>query len=436
MSDPVPDPTADATRISGRDVARVLLLGALIGIPAAAVALALFGLVHVLQHALWTDLPASLGASAPPWYLVLGLPVIGALVVAAARILLPGDGGASPLAGISHGPTPVRYAAGVALAAVGTLGFGLVLGPEAPVIALGSAVGLAVTALVRFDANTAVMANAGSFSAISALFGGPLVAGVMLTEAGVGLGARITAVLLPGFVAAAVGYLIFVGVGPAIGLPPPGLVVPDLEPIVGISLVDLAAAVGVGIATALVIGLVHRGARALDAADRRRFGESRTALVTVLVLGGLAVGLLALGAAQLGVSSQDVLFSGQASIPALVATPTIAALVVLTVAKALGYIISLATGFRGGGIFPAIFLGIGLATFAVQWLDISPTLAIAIGSAAGMVAASRLVLTSMLFSSLLVGTAGAEAIPATVFATVSAYLTVRALEARQGPPTG
>ena len=39
----------------------------------------------------------------------------------------------------------------------------------------------------------------------------------MLTEGGLALGAALVPVLLPGFVAAAVGYLVFVGVGPGSG---------------------------------------------------------------------------------------------------------------------------------------------------------------------------------------------------------------------------
>src|SRR3546814_441691 len=100
---------------------RLVLLGAIIGIPAALIAFAFFGVVHLVQELLWTELPHSLGEEQPPLYLVIGLPVVGALIVAAARLVLPGDGGASPLAGIQHGATPVRYVPGIALAAIGTL---------------------------------------------------------------------------------------------------------------------------------------------------------------------------------------------------------------------------------------------------------------------------------------------------------------------------
>src|SRR5262249_60514103 len=114
-------------------------VGAAIGIPAPSLAAGFLGLVHYLEHWLWHSLPSALGHSAPPWYLVIGLPVAGACIVLAARRLLPGDGGHTPLHGIGGGATPLRFAPGIALAALRTLAVGAVLRPEAPLIALRSA---------------------------------------------------------------------------------------------------------------------------------------------------------------------------------------------------------------------------------------------------------------------------------------------------------
>src|SRR6478735_9247761 len=189
--------------LSGGAYLRLVALGAAIGIPAALVAALFLALVHELEDRLWS--------SSPPWYAVVGLPVAGACIVIAARRLLPGDGGHPPLEGIGGGATPVEYAPGIALAALGTLAFGAVLGPEAPLIALGSAVGILATRFVAVDERAhIVLGTAGSFSAISALFGGPIVAGIMLVESSVEAGRRLLPVLLPGFVAAAIGYTIFI----------------------------------------------------------------------------------------------------------------------------------------------------------------------------------------------------------------------------------
>jgi len=411
------------------DVLRLVLLGAAIGIPAALAAIAFFTAVHYLEQLIWHALPTALGEASPPWYLVVFLPVVGAAIVAIARLTLPGDGGRSPLAGMSHGATPVRYVPGIVVAALGTLGFGLVLGPEAPVMAVGSAVGLGITSIVRSDAREqGILSMAGIFSAISTLFGGPLVAGVMLTEGGISLGAVLIPVLLPGFVAAAVGYLVFLGVGPYTGAPAPGLQVPDLPAYVGTSVPDLIIAIVVGVVTAALIVAINGAAKRVAALQDGRQGDRGVGLVAALLLGGLAVGALAQLATVFGVAPDDVLFSGQASIPALVSESSLIALVVLVIAKAAAYVVSLATGFRGGPIFPAVFLGVGVAAFAVELFGTSPTFAIAIGCAAGMAAQTRLVVTSMLFAALLVGSGGFDAIAGAVFATVASWLTVQALD--------
>jgi H+/Cl- antiporter ClcA len=92
--------------LGGTQYLRVVLLAGVIGIPAALVAALFLAFVHDLEHWLWTDLTDALGHASPPWYLVLGLPVAGACVVLAARMLLPGDGGVSPLVGLQAKSRP------------------------------------------------------------------------------------------------------------------------------------------------------------------------------------------------------------------------------------------------------------------------------------------------------------------------------------------
>ena len=417
---------APTPKTTPREYLHAVLLGAVVGIPAALVAALFLAAFHYLHHWLWIDLPDALGESSPPWYLVIGLPVVGAAVVLFARLWLPGDGGHDPLEGISVAPTPFAHAPGIALAGLATLSFGAVLGPEAPVVALGGAVALLLTSFARLnEQQRRLLSLAGSFAAISALFGGPLVGGVLLMESAVGLGAQAIPALLPGFVAAAVGYLVFVGLGDWGGLEAPGLVVPALPAYDGTYIVDLLLAVGVGVVTTLaIIPLKQRAARLEE------LGNARLGMPAFLLAGGLAVGLLAFAADLLGADAEDVLFSGQTSIPALLAETSTYAVVVLLLAKGIAYAVSLACGFRGGAIFPAIFLGIGIATFPVIWFDMSPTVAVAMGAAAGMAAQSRLLLSSMLFAALLVGSQGSDAVSAAVLAAATAWLSATALERR------
>jgi H+/Cl- antiporter ClcA len=349
--------------MDGKLYLRLIGLGALIGIPAAFCAAAFLALVHESQHWLWHDLPDALGTSSPGWYLVIGLPAVGACVVILARRLLPGDGGHAPLVGLSGGPTLLRY--------------------------------------------------------------GPGVGGVLMLEGGLGMGAALIGVLLPGFVAAAIGYVIFLGLGSWGGLDSQAIAVPGLPVYNHEHVYDLVTAIVVGILAALLIFAVRRAATRVA-----RDGLPRLGMGKLLIAGGLLTGVVAEVADLLGANSQDVLFSGQSSIPALVSQTSTKILLVLLLAKAIGYCICLGCGFRGGPVFPAIFLGVAVGMLAVLWLNVSPTLAVAAGSAAGMTAMTRLLLTSILFSTLLVGHAGIDAAPATVLAAVAAWLTMQMLDRR------
>jgi len=328
-------------------------------------------------------------------------------------------------------PTSVANAPGVALAALGTLPFGAVLGPEAPVIALGSVVGVVAA---RFspagERATKVLASAGGFAAISALFGGPLVAGMLLVEGGIGMGAILLPVLLPGFVAAGVGYLVFVGFGNWGGLGAPGLVVSDLPLYDGVHLLDLVVAVVIGVLGALVVLVARRGGERVEGVG------GRLGLPALLLGGGLAVGLLAELGGRLGADPMDILFSGQTSLNAVTSAGSTKIVLILLVGKFLAYVVSLGCGFRGGPVFPAIFLGVALASLTVVVFDVSPTLAIAIGTAGGAAAQTRLLITPILLASVLVGTQGADAVPAAVLAGAAAWLTMAAIEGVElGPET-
>jgi H+/Cl- antiporter ClcA len=150
----------------------------------------------------------------------------------------------------------------------------------------------------------------------------------------------------------------------------------------------------------------------------------------VLLAGGLSVGLIAWCAQALGAEHDEILFSGQAALPQELATNSASVLLVIVVAKALAYGISLGCGFRGGPVFPAVFLGVGVATFACLFFDTSITWALAVGAAAGMTAGTGLVFSALLFSMLLVGGNGQDALPAAVLAVTAAWLTNAALRRR------
>ena len=404
-----------ATEIKGASYLRLVGLGALIGVPAALLAAVFIAVVHELEDWLWPDSPA--------WYLVIGLPIAGAALCALARRLLPGDGGHSPLQGSGGGVTPLAHAPGIALAAIATLAFGAVLGPEAPLIALGSVAGVALSRIVRAsEQGEKVLASAGSFAAISALFDGPLVAGMLLVEGGLAMGTSLLGALLPGLVAAALGYVLFIGLGDWGGLDAAPLSVPGLPSYVGTHVLDLALAVVVGVAAAAAIFAIRRLAERVQ-------GE-KVPMTALLLAGGAATGLLAALADALGADPKDVLFSGQTAVPHVVAEGSAGIVLVLLLAKGLAYAVCLGCGFRGGPVFPAVFTGVAIATLPVIAFGVSPTWAVAVGTAGGMAAGTRLLFAPILLGALLVGHVGLDAIPAAVLASAAAWLAITAFEAR------
>lgn len=410
---------------SVRALLRLTMLGALVGLPTGLLAFCFVALVHGLEHLLWYTLPAALGLDGPPWYLLLGLPTLGGLLVHFAR-RLPGDGGPSPLhTGLPEAGDP-RNAFSVGLAALATLPFGLVLGPEAPLLALGAALAMWLTARAPLDApGRGIVGASGATAAMSTLFGGPLVAGLMLLEGGAVAGLAIIPIMLPCLAAASVAFLLITGLGSWSGLPVAGLQLGELPRYEAVLVGDLLVAVLAGAVIGAICVLIGAVARRIDRLARRN-------RLAVLLAGGATVGALSLIGGGFGADPLDVLFSGQASLTPLLGAPALVVLV-LGVTKAIAYAVSLGAGFRGGAIFPAIFLGVAVADVAVLAFGMSPTVAVAIGAAAGMAGTSGMLVAPVLFAGLLVGASGVETLPVAALAGITAWLTARWLEERTAP---
>ncbi|MFI5268898.1 MAG: chloride channel protein, partial [Chloroflexota bacterium] len=158
--------------LRSRSYLGLLVLAAIIGAPISAVAYFFLALVSKLQGWIFTDLPRGLGFHGEPlWWPIPPLLVAGVLVGLTIRYL-PGRGGRSPADGfkIGEGPPSPGELPGIALAALATLSLGVVLGPEAPLIALGGGLGVCAVRLAKRDApprTSTVVAAAGSFAAVS-----------------------------------------------------------------------------------------------------------------------------------------------------------------------------------------------------------------------------------------------------------------------------
>ncbi len=178
----------------------VLLLAAIVGVVASAASFGFLELAHELQPWIYNDLPDALGFKTRPDWWALPVLAIAGLLAAVAIVNLPGIGGHIPANGLNPAPTQPIELPGVLFAALASIGFGVVLGPEAPLIAMGGAIGFLVIRLVRRDAPPEVqqvIAACGTFAAVSFLFGSPVIAAVLMIEAaGIG-GSRLPLVLVP-----------------------------------------------------------------------------------------------------------------------------------------------------------------------------------------------------------------------------------------------
>ena len=126
-----------------------------------------------------------------------------------------------PVRGNEGGTAKPAQLPGILLAALATLGLGLVLGPEAPPIALGGGLAILAVKLVKKDTPDQVMtvlAASAAFAAIATIFGSPVIGAIILIEAaGLG-GPMLPLILLPGLMSAGIGSVIFIGMGHWTGL--------------------------------------------------------------------------------------------------------------------------------------------------------------------------------------------------------------------------
>jgi H+/Cl- antiporter ClcA len=408
----------------------------LLGVPIAAAAYSFLTLVVFLQQWFYADLPKVIGYPAPPIWWPLPVLLISGVLVAIAIRYLPGHGGAPPhVDGFKAGEALLpKQLPGVALAALASLGLGVVLGPEAPLIALGG--GLAIGAIRLLKRNlpaqaTAVVAAAGSFAAISTLLGSPILGTFLLMEAsGLG-GAELPVVLLPGLVASGVGALIFVGLNNLTGLGTFSLAIPSLPTYAHPTVAQFAWAPIIGLTGALVGAAIRRSTVFV----RSHVVEQRLHLATPLA--GVVIALLAIVYAIVtGRGSTEVLFSGQAGLGPLIADSasySIAALLLLMACKSLAYVASLSS-FRGGPIFPAMFLGgvAGIAFSHLPGLALVPAVAMGIGAMSA--AMLQLPLTSVLLATLLIEPDGAATMPLVIVAVAVAFVASVWLTRPKHPP--
>lgn len=365
----------------------------------------------------------------PAWLYVVVLAIAG-LLAAFAIVRLPGVGGHVPAKGLKVGGDPVEpiELPGILLAAFATISLGVVLGPEAPLIAMGAGMGVLAIRSVRSDTPAevqAVMGASGSIAAVALLFGSPIIAAVLLLEA-LGLDRqKLPLILVPGLLAAGIGSLTSIGMGSITGLNTsdyaigaltlPSFAVPDLSDFLWT--IPLAAVIAVICFVVTRLGLLT-------------YSLVRGREFLLLPAAGVAIALLAIAFhATSDKSAQEVLFSGQDALSGLTAeagTWSISALLLVIAFKGLAWGISLG-GFRGGPTFPAMFIGAAAGVIASHLPGMDITAAVGVGIGAGVVSMLRLPLTAVVLGVLLTDKSGAGAEPVIIVGVVVAYLATVAL---------
>ncbi|MFE6969755.1 ion channel protein [Isoptericola sp. NPDC057653] len=371
---PGPALETSATALTTARLAAVAVPGAVVGVLSALGLILVSSVAGAAQDWLWDTLPAAVGTQGDsPWW-ILGTLTLTGLVVGAIVAWFPGHAGDDPATtSLVAAPLPPRTVPGLALALAVGLAGGVSLGPENPIIAVNVALAVWVVARLRLGAPQQVVILMAASGTLGAMFGTPVGAALLMTEmlAGRGKGELFDRLFGP-LVAAGAGSLTMVLFGaPQLNVEVPAYTPAALDLVTG-SLVAIAAAL-LCLAGVWAFPLVHRAFHALRHP------------VLALGAGGLVLGVLGVLGGPLS------LFKGLDEMKELTRTADqygVWALLGLGVVKIVALVVAAGAGFRGGRIFPAVFVGVAVALAAHAAF---PGIPLAIAVAAAVLGATMVV---------------------------------------------
>ncbi|MFG2130565.1 ion channel protein [Streptomyces sp. NPDC048751] len=369
-------PTAPAT--PARTLLPLILPALAVGVAASLILVGVSAGAEELQDVLWEDLPDALGVGrySVLWMLVV-LTSTGVLVGLVVW-KVPGHAGPDPATtGLNAPVLPPAVLPGLLLATALMLAGGPSLGPENPVIAVN--VGLAFWAGRRLvpRAPGELWVALAEAATIGALFGTPVAAALVISEALVGRpvrGALWDNVFAPLTAAAAGALTADLLAHPSFDLHLPAFGRPGWS--------DLPAALVV----ACVAALLAMGAVRAFPYVHGAFARLRHPMLA-LPAGGLVLGLLgALG-------GHLTLFKGLDEVAELARDPegwSAGQFATMTVVKLAALLVAASCGFRGGRIFPSVFVGTALGLCAHALVPaVQPALGVACGVLGVLLAITR-----------------------------------------------
>ncbi|MBW5344779.1 ion channel protein [Escherichia coli] len=330
--------------------ARIMLLLSLpavaIGIASSLILIVVMKIASVLQNLLWQRLPGTLGIAqdSPLW--IIGVLTLTGIAVGLVIRFSQGHAGPDPACEPLIGaPVPPSALPGLIVALILGLAGGVSLGPEHPIMTVNIALAVAIGARLLPRVNRmewTILASAGT---IGALFGTPVAAALIFSQtlngsSEVPLWDRLFAPLMAAAAGALTTGLFF---HPHFSLPIAHYGQMEMTDILSGAIVA-AIAIAAGMVAVWCLPRLHA-----------MMNQMKNP-VLVLGIGGFILGIL-------GVIGGPVsLFKGLDEMQQMVANQAFSTsdYFLLAVIKLAALVVAAASGFRGGRIFPAVFVGVAL----------------------------------------------------------------------------
>ncbi|HBA6839357.1 TPA: ion channel protein [Escherichia coli] len=330
--------------------ARTMLLLSLpavaIGIASSLILIVVMKIASVLQNLLWQRLPGTLGIAqdSPLW--IIGVLTLTGIAVGLVIRFSQGHAGPDPACEPLIGaPVPPSALPGLIVALILGLAGGVSLGPEHPIMTVNIALAVAIGARLLPRVNRmewTILASAGT---IGALFGTPVAAALIFSQtlngsSEVPLWDRLFAPLMAAAAGALTTGLFF---HPHFSLPIAHYGQMEMTDILSGAIVA-AIAIAAGMVAVWCLPRLHAMMHQIKNP------------VLMLGIGGFILGIL-------GVMGGPVsLFKGLDEMQQMVANQAFSTsdYFLLAVIKLAALVVAAASGFRGGRIFPAVFIGVAL----------------------------------------------------------------------------
>jgi len=317
-----------------------------IGIASSLILIVVMKIASALQNLLWQRLPGTLGIAqdSPLW--IIGVLTLTGIAVGLVIRFSQGHAGPDPASEPLIGaPVPPSALPGLIVALILGLAGGVSLGPEHPIMTVNIALAVAIGARLLPRVNRmewTILASAGT---IGALFGTPVAAALIFSQtlngsSEVPLWDRLFAPLMAAAAGALTTGLFF---HPHFSLPIAHYGQMEMTDILSGAIVA-AIAIAAGMVAVWCLPRLHAMMHQMKNP------------VLVLGIGGFILGIL-------GVIGGPVsLFKGLDEMQQMVANQAFSTsdYFLLAVIKLAALVVAAASGFRGGRIFPAVFVGVAL----------------------------------------------------------------------------